>query len=61
MRSGARGVHCSGWWGGGFRMDVNAMLGVGSNVNHEYKVMYKMVFTILRKFKKCGGRGRGNI
>ena len=57
----------SGWWG--VRVDVNAMLGVGGDVGYgrcEPRIELivqctKRYCTILRKFKKCGGRWRGNI
>ena len=50
-------------------MDVNAMLGVGGDVGYggcepriEGIVQYtKRYCTILRKLKKCVGRGRGNV
>ena len=54
--------------GGGVRVDVNAMLGVGGDVGYggcEPRIegivqCTKRYCTILRKLKKCGGR-RGNI
>ena len=55
----------SGWWG--VRMDVNAMLGVGCDVDYggcEPRIegivqCTKRYCTILRKSKKCGGEGEG--
>ena len=55
--------------GGGFRVDVNAMFGVGGDVGYggceprrEGIVQCtKRYCTILRKLKNVGGRGRGNI
>ena len=50
-------------------MDVNAMLGAVGDVGYgecEPRIegivqCTKRYCTILRKFRKCGGRGRGNI
>ena len=55
--------------GVGVRVGVNAMLGVGGDVGYgRYEPRIegivqctKRYCTILRKLKKCGGRGRGNI
>ena len=52
--------------GGGFRVDVNAMLGVGVDVGYggcEPRIegivhCTKKYCTILRKLKKCGGEGQ---
>ena len=67
-KSGGGQVRGSGW---GFRVDVNAMLGVGGDVGYggcEPRVegivqCTKRYCTILRKLenKMCVGRGRGNI
>ena len=60
-------------WGiglvGGVRVDVNAMLGVGSDVGYggcEPRIegivqCTKRYYTIVRKLKKWGGEGEGNI
>ena len=53
----------------GVRVDVTALLGVGGDVGYggcEPRIegivqCTKRYCTILRKLKKCGGRGRGNI
>ena len=58
-----------GWWGGaGVRVDVNAMLGVGVmwgmgdvNQDRRYCTMYKKVLYNIKKMKKCGVGGGGNI
>ena len=64
------GGQAGGRVGGGVRVDVNAMLGVGGDVGYkgcEPRIegmvqCTKRYCTILRKLKKCGGgRGRGNI
>ena len=72
-RGAVSGGGSGGWVGlvgwGGVRVNVNAMLGVGGDVGYggcEVKIegivqCTKRYCTILRKFKKCGGRGRGNI
>ena len=51
------------WGGGGFRVDLNAMFGVGCDVGYgrcEARIegivqCTKRYCTILRKLKKCGG------
>ena len=56
-----------GGGGGGVRVDVNAMLGVGGDVGYggcEPRIegivqCTKRYCTILRKLKKCGGEGEG--
>ena len=55
--------------GEGVRVDVKAILGVGGDVGYggcEPRIegivqCTKRYCTILRKLKKCGGRGMGNI
>ena len=67
--SGGGGGGGGGQVGGGVRVDVNAMLGVGGDVGYggcEARIKgivqcTKRYCTVLRKLKKCGGRGRGNI
>ena len=51
---------------GGVRVDVNTMLGVGGDVGYESRIEVivqctKRYCTVLRKFKKMWGGGRGNI
>ena len=55
-----------GGGGGRFRVDVNTMLGVGGDVGYEPRIegivqCTKRYCTVLRKFKKNVGGGRGNI
>ena len=62
---GWEGGQVGGRVGGGVRVDVNAMLGVGDDVGYgecEPRIegivqCSKRYCTILRKLKKCGGRG----
>ena len=55
------GMGGSGWWG--FRVDVNAMLGVDVGYGGcEPRIEGKKVLYNIKKIKKMwGGRGRGNI